>query len=196
MKGKDGIFHTVYGYNSANDPSKPYDACVGCMYINSAKCDGPNFLAMTPERRCEWLQRRRAFLRSIEPDKWNYDYVAEQSKVGKNTVISIFSDPTYSPRVDTLESVLRVMVNGSWGENPCPLTLCAPEIIYADSPETVRILAERGEQVSQLQNTLANIHHFYAEELDKVRRDTQDQIALLEDKNRWLEKIIDKLMKD
>lgn len=197
MKDKPHIFHTVYGFNPTYDPDKPYDICVGCSYINSAKCNGPNFLAMTPERRCEWLQRRRAFLRTREPEKWSYDYVAEAAQVGKNTVVSIFTDPEYDARVSTLERVVRVMVSGQWGEASCPL-LAGEEagVVYTDTPETIRLLAEKSEQVMHLQHTLDNIHEFYTAELNRVRSERNELIDVLIADGQLKDKIIDKLIKD
>lgn len=170
-------FPTVSGYEYAYDPERPYDICIGCAYINSASCDGPNFFSMTPERRCEWLQSRRHFLKMRDPHKWSYDYLAETADVAKNTVIRVFSDPTYDPRVSTLERILKIMVNGSWGQNPCALmSQNGPEIVYTDTPETIRQLNEKIEQLTAVQDTLKNIHDSYATEMNAIRAKAE-QIA-------------------
>lgn len=192
----------IGGYDYTYDPDKPYDICIACAFINNASCDGPNFALMTAERRCEWLQARRLFLKGQEPYKWSYDYIAEEADVAKNTVISIFVDPMYDPRISTLQRVLKVVVNGSGGKNPCPLmSKNGPEIVYADTPETVQVLSEKIAQLESLQNMLDNIHGSYKEEMEAIRAKAEkiadylkQEIAKRDDMLSKKDRIIEKLV--
>ena len=103
---------------------KPYNRCLNCDNIGS-QCDGPNFLAMSAERRCEWMRLRKEYLHSLEPDKWTNAYIAEESGVSKVTVARVFSGDTKDIRISTIESILKVLVNGSWGKYPCAMAAAA-----------------------------------------------------------------------
>lgn len=103
---------------------KPYNRCLNCVNIGQ-KCDGPNFLAMSAERRSEWMRLRKEYLHSLEPDKWTNAYIAEVSGVSKVTVARVFSGDTKDIRLSTIGCIIKVLVNGSWGQYPCAMAASA-----------------------------------------------------------------------
>lgn len=103
---------------------KPYNRCLNCENIGK-HCDGPNFLAMSTERRCEWMRLRKEYLHSLEPDKWTNAYIAEVSGVSKVTVARVFSGDTKDIRLSTIGCIIKVLVNGSWGQYPCAMAASA-----------------------------------------------------------------------
>ena len=121
------------------DETKPYNLCIKCSLLNGTGCNGPAIIKMSPARRVEWFQLLRAYLRSLEPWKWSYAYIAEAADLSENTVIKTFNDPDYDPRVSTLTAIFNVMCP-SRGENSCPLkSLQTSETIYED--KSVAILS-------------------------------------------------------
>ena len=103
---------------------KPYNRCLNCENIGTS-CDGPNFLAMSAERRSEWMRLRKEYLHSMEPDKWTNAYIAEVSGVSKVTVARVFSGDTKDIRLSTIGCIIKVLVNGSWGQYPCAMAATA-----------------------------------------------------------------------
>lgn len=93
---------------------KPYNLCLNCTHIGK-RCDGPNFLAMDTDRLCEWCRLRKNYL------KWNNAYIAEKAGIAKVSVERIMAGETKDLRISTLRSVLKVLVNGTWGQYPCTM---------------------------------------------------------------------------
>lgn len=96
---------------------KPYDVCVSCVHIG-VRCDGPNFYAMDVPRLAEWCRSRKDFLHSLDK-KWTNAYVADEAKLSKATVDRFFAGLMIDLKVSTVQSILRVLVNGTWGQYPC-----------------------------------------------------------------------------
>ncbi len=92
---------------------KPYNKCIVCKHLG-VLCDGPNFLAMTPERRAEWITMRRLYL------GWTLEYLSERSGVSMGTLNNIVKHDR-DVKISTLEAVIRALVNGSWGQYPCAM---------------------------------------------------------------------------
>lgn len=93
---------------------KPYNLCLNCVHIGK-RCDGPNFLAMSTERWCEWVRLRKEFL------GWTNAKVAEHAEVSKVSVDRIMSGNIKDLRTTTMQAVTKALVNGSWGQYPCAL---------------------------------------------------------------------------
>lgn len=111
---------------------KPYNMCINCDHLGNA-CDGPNFLAMTTERWCEWCRVRKEYLELTNAD------IAEASGVSLVSIARIMSGAAKDVRLTTMQAITKVLVNGTWGTHPCALKALPPEVIYQDRPE---ILAE------------------------------------------------------
>lgn len=155
---------------------KPYNQCVKCVHIGQ-KCDGPNFLAMTTERWCEWCHLRKVFL------GWSNTRVAELAGVSKISVDRIMSGNVKDLRNTTMQAVTKALVNGTWGQYPC--TMSAPlDGEYKDSPELVA-------RCERLQAALDSIAAEHREEMAAVRADDQRKIDFLRDQVKFKEKQMD-----
>lgn len=122
--------------------TKPYNVCIDCIHIGK-NCDGPNFLAMTTDRWCEWCHIRKEYL------GWTNAKVAELSGVSKISVDRIMSCNVKDLRNTTMQAVTKALVNGSWGQYPCASSFTTEkETVYVDNPALV-------EQCKHLQETQA-----------------------------------------
>ena len=144
---------------------KPYNICISCPKIGQS-CDGPNFLAMTVERWCEWCHLRRDHL------KWKNQTIADKAGVSKVSIERIMSGDVKDLRITTMQAVTKALVNGSWGQSPCVLVSESEKDIYVDNPVIVA-------QCQHLQNTLDTIYEDYKSELATVREDAQKKIDFL-----------------
>lgn len=146
---------------------KPYNICVTCTRIGQT-CDGPNFLAMSVERFCEWCKLRRDYL------GWNNRIVAEKANVSRISVDRIMAGDSKDLRITTMQAVAKALVNGVWGQSPCVLVTETEKEIYVDNPVIVA-------QCQQLQNTLDAIAEENKAELASVRAEAQAKIDFLKE---------------
>ena len=144
---------------------KPYNICISCPKIGQT-CDGPNFLAMSVERWCEWCHLRRDHL------KWKNQLVAEKAGVSKVSVDRIMSGDSKDLRITTMQAVTKALVNGTWGQSPCVLVTETEKEIYVDNPVIVA-------QCQHLQNTLDALSAEYRTELAAVREEDRKKIEFL-----------------
>ena len=144
---------------------KPYNICISCPKIGQT-CDGPNFLAMTVERWCEWCHLRRDYL------KWKNQTIADKAGVSKISIDRIMACDVKDLRITTMQSVTKALVNGVWGQSPCVLVTETEKEIYVDNPVIVA-------QCQHLQNTLDTLSVEYKTELAYVREEAQTKIDFL-----------------
>ena len=144
---------------------KPHNVCVSCPRIGQT-CDGPNFLAMTLDRFCEWCKLRRDFL------GWKNQIVADKASVSKISVDRIMAGDVKDLRITTMQAVAKALVNGVWGHAPCVLVTESEKEIYVDNPVIVA-------QCQQLQNTLETMAEENKAQMAAVREDAQTKIAFL-----------------
>lgn len=162
---------------------KPHNICVSCSRIGDT-CDGPNFLAMTVERWCEWCRLRRDFL------KWKNQTIADKSGVSKISVDRIMAGDVKDLRITTMQAVTRALVNGAWGHSPCVLVTETEKEIYVDNPVIIA-------QCQQLQRTIDDLSARFSTELSAVRADDQKkidflmaQIAIKDKQIEWMHSLI------
>lgn len=146
---------------------KPYNICISCPKIGQT-CDGPNFLAMTVDRWCEWCHLRRDFL------GWKNQTIAEKSGVSKISVDRIMSGDVKDLRITTMQAVTRALVNGVWGQSPCVLVTETEKEIYVDNPVIIA-------QCQQLQHTLDTLSQEFQQEIAAVREEDRRKIEFLRD---------------
>ena len=144
---------------------KPYNICVSCARLGET-CDGPNFLAMSVDRWCEWCHLRRDFL------KWKNQTIAEKSGISKISVDRIMAGDVKDLRITTMQAVTRALVDGVWGHAPCVLVTETEKEIYVDNPAIIA-------QCQHLQNTLEHLSEDYKSELATVRAEAQEKIDFL-----------------
>lgn len=158
---------------------KPYNICISCSRIGQS-CDGPNFLAMTVERWCEWCRLRKEYL------NWRNTMLSEKAGVSKISIDRIMAGDVKDLRITTMQAVTKALVNGSWGQSPCVLVTETEKEIYVDNPVIVA-------QCQHLQNTLDTLSDEYKKELSSVRDEAnkkidflRDQIAIKDKQIEWL----------
>ena len=102
-----------------NPGEKPYNRCIDCEYIGQ-KCDGPDFLAMDVHRLCEWSRLRKDYLHRCDT-KWTNAHIAERADMSLTTVNRFFAGDIEDLKFSTAARILRVLVNGTWGQYPCTM---------------------------------------------------------------------------
>ena len=162
---------------------KPYNICISCSKLGQS-CDGPNFLAMSVERWCEWCHLRRDHL------KWKNQNIADKANVSKVSIDRIMTGDVKDLRITTMQAVTKALVNGSWGQSPCVLVTETEKEIYVDNPVIIA-------QCQHLQNTLDTLSVEYKEEVVAIRAEAQrkidflrEQIALKDRQIEWMQSLI------
>lgn len=146
---------------------KPYNICISCPKIGQT-CDGPNFLAMTIERWCEWCHLRKDHL------GWKNQTLADKAMVSKASVDRIMAGDPKDLRITTMQAVTKALVNGAWGQSPCVLVTETEKEIQVDNPVIVA-------QCQHLQNTLDTLTEEYKAERIAFREEAQKKIDFLKE---------------
>lgn len=144
---------------------KPYNICISCSRMGQS-CDGPNFLAMSVERWCEWCRLRKDHL------NWRNSTLSEKSGVSKISIDRIMAGDVKDLRITTMQAVTKALVNGSWGQSPCVLVTETEKEIYADNPVLTA-------QCQQIQNTLDALSCECKKEMEQIRQEDQRKIEFL-----------------
>ena len=144
---------------------KPYNICISCSKLGQS-CDGPNFLAMSVERWCEWCHLRRDHL------NWKNQTIADKAGLSKISIDRIMAGDVKDLRISTMQAVTKALVNGSWGQSPCVLVTETEKEIDVDNPVIVA-------QCQQIQNTLDALSVQYSEEVAAIRAEAQRKIDFL-----------------
>lgn len=168
---------------------KPYNVCIECVHIGKV-CDGPNFLAMTTERLSEWCKLRKDYLHKQDA-RWTNSYIAEVAEVSKTTVDRFLSSAYDDIKTSTLTRIIKVLVNGTWGQYPCAMAAQEKEVVTVDNPETISKLEEAYNQCRVLQQSLDTAHNdehrrlsFLKEQLAVKDRLLQERFDFLTRKDR------------
>lgn len=156
---------------------KPYNMCVKCTHIGK-RCDGPNFLAMNMPRLCEWSRLRKDYLHNLDT-RWTNAYIAEQASVSKVSIDRFLSGNVDDIKISTIARIIKVLVNGSWGQYPCAMTADNPEPIYVDNPTLV-------ERCERLQADLAATRADDRQKIDFLK----DQIKFQEEQMTGKDKLL------
>lgn len=156
---------------------KPYNICISCPKIGQT-CDGPNFLAMSVERWCEWCHLRRDHL------KWKNQTIADKSGVSKITIDRIMAGDAKDLRITTMQAVTKALVNGAWGQSPCVLVTETEKEIQVDNPVIVA-------QCQHLQNTLDTLTVEHKAEVAAIRAEAQRKIDFLREQIAFKERQMD-----
>ena len=155
-------------FAAKNHEEKPYNMCLDCVHIGK-NCDGPNFLAMSIERWCEWCHLRKEYL------DWTNAHVAELAGVSKISVDRVMSGNVKDLRISTMQSITKALVNGSWGQYPCAMAdFTDKEVVYQDNPEMVH-------ECNRLKSALELITAEHKAELNAAREDTEKRLQYLKD---------------
>lgn len=144
---------------------KPYNVCIDCVHIGQ-KCDGPNFLAMTTERWCEWCHLRKEHL-----DLTNAE-IAELAGISEISVARVMSGNVKDLRVTTMQAVTKALVNGTWGQYPCAMASVSKE--FVDNPAII-------EQCKKLQMALDSVNAEHKAEIAEIRKHEESRIDYLKE---------------
>lgn len=138
---------------------KPYNACLDCAHIGK-KCDGPNFLAMSVDRWCEWCRLRKEYL------NWTNAHVAELAEISKISVDRVMSGNVKDLRISTMQAITKALVNGTWGQYPCAISgMDEAQVVYVDNP----VLVEKAEHASrECQQMKEALEHAKADDQRKI----------------------------
>lgn len=126
-----------------------YSECVRCPKLGK-ECDGPKFVAMSPQELVTWCKERKKHLGLTNAK------LAELSGMPQGTIDSLLANTHPDFKFGTIRPILQVLVGGRWKDDPC-----------ADPTGTVD--AEMKERIRQLE---AEIRH-----RDETIRHYEDQIA-------------------
>lgn len=154
---------------------KPYNVCLNCVHIGK-NCDGPNFLAMTTERWCDWCRLRKEYL------GWTNAHVAELAQISKISVDRIMSGNVKDLRNTTMQAVTKALVNGSWGQYPCAMAaLSEKEPVYVDNPALVEKAENAIAQRDQLRAALDRMTAEHKADMETLRASDQRKVDFLKD---------------
>ena len=166
---------------------KPYDKCLGCAFLGNG-CAGPNTLAMSLERWCEWCYDLKML------KGWTNLKVSDKSNVSLTTIDRVMAGTVSKDIMRSTCAAITGALVGQWGEMPCMICeLKSSEVMYADTPETLKALAEKTEALAKLQATIDNMVEAWKEELRAVREENQRKIEYLLAENAMKDKLIAKL---
>lgn len=162
---------------------KPHNICISCSRIGQT-CDGPNFLAMSVERWCEWCHLRRDYL------NWKNSTIAEKAGVSKISVDRIMAGDVKDLRITTMQAVTKALVNGTWGQYACVLVTETEKEIYVDNPVITA-------QCQHIQDTMDKLYEEYKAEVVAIRAEAQakidflrDQITIKDKQIEWMHSLI------
>lgn len=111
---------------------KPYNKCIKCDYLG-VKCDGPNVIAMSKERFCEWCRQLK------EERGWSNAKLAEVAEISKATIDKMMSGRVAGLNGETISTVACALIygyacpDGNWGQFPCAMV--APDITPDGCPK-------------------------------------------------------------
>ena len=178
-------------FSSKTVEEKPYNMCLDCSYIGK-NCDGPNFLAMSTERWCEWCRLRKEYL------GWTNAFVAEQAGISKVSVDRVMSGNVKDLRISTMQAVTKVLVNGTWGQYPCAISeISGTETVYVDNPDLVAKAEKAEKECDRLRTALDSITSEHKAEIATAHAETEIRLDYLKEQIRFKEdqmKAKDKLL--
>ena len=135
-------------YSTNLHEEKPYNACIDCKHLGK-NCDGPNFLAMTPERFGEWVKLRKQY------KGWSIEYLAEKSGVSESSLKRIIWGKANDLKLTTMQAITEVLVDGSWGQYPCAWA-ASTGALDNDTEHLKAALASEKQKVAYLKQQVAD----------------------------------------
>ena len=154
-------------YSPNQHEEKPYNACIDCKHLGK-NCDGPNFLAMTPERFGEWVKLRKQY------KGWTLEYLAEKSGVSESSLRRIISGKAGNLMWDTVQPIAQVLVDGSWGQYPCAWA-ASTGALDNDTDHLKESLADEKQKVAYLK-----------QQVEDYKALLEERKSYLKLKDRWI----------
>ena len=153
---------------------KPYNRCIKCERLGT-QCDGPNFIAMTPDQIVEWIRIRKEWL------GWTNSMLAERADTPKGTIDRILAGGHTDFKVSTIAPIIKVLVGGSFGKFPCPDPDTAPK----DIKSLLEALAAKDKEIERLKCAASALEEQHAKELahaeERHEREEKYLMSLVDD---------------
>ena len=143
-----------------------YSECLKCAKLGNG-CDGPNFMAMSPEMLVKWISARMTSLGLTN------QRVADKSGVPKGTIDSIRAGKRYNFEFNTLQPILQYLVGSSWGGDPCPFPPDVTVGIVEENNKLTERCIQLAEQISELRDLVATYKDqvaFYKKEVTMLNK--------------------------
>lgn len=157
-----------------------YSECLTCPKLGEG-CDGPNFLAMSPEMLAKWVSSR---MKSINMTN---QVLSDKSGVPKGTIDTLRAGKRFNWEFNTLQPLLQVLVGASWGSDPCPF----PPDTKANLEAECAMLSEKCKSLSEQLVEAKGVITVYKEQSAIYKK----QIAALTKQNKDYMKKISSLEK-
>ena len=108
-------------------------------------------------------------------------FIADAAGLSEKTIKRFFAGDVDDLKLTTVASVIRVLVDGTWGQYPCAMAAMAEkEEVYVDNPVIV-------EQCKHLQETLDALTIAHKREIAEIREYEQGRIEYLKEQVRFKE---------
>lgn len=137
-----------------------YSECLTCIKLGDG-CDGPNFMAMSPEMLAKWIGSRMKILNMTN------QVLSDKSGVPKGTIDSIRAGKRFNFEFNTLQPVLQVLVGASWGSDPCPFPPDTKENLEAELAKQTKKSKALAEQLEAAKGVLA----LYRDQTGRYKKD-------------------------
>lgn len=139
-----------------------YLKCLTCPELGTT-CDGPNFLAMTPQQLVSWCKERKKRLGLTNAR------LAELSGMPQGTIDSLLANGHADFKFGTIRPLLQVLVGGDWSGDPCP----------GASDEREKELKELKEKIAKLESGI----EWRDKEIASLKQDNDDKRTLIANTN-------------
>lgn len=157
-----------------------YSECLSCTKLG-AGCDGPNFMAMSPEMLAKWIGSR------MKDINMTNQVLSDKSGVPKGTIDTLRAGKRYNFEFNTLQPILQVLVGTSWGSDPCPFPPDTKELLEAELAKQTERSKALAEQLIELKGVMT----VYRDQIGRYKKD----LAALNKKIKEYEKQLTALKK-
>ena len=137
-----------------------YSECLTCIKLGNG-CDGPNFMAMSPEMLAKWIGSRMKILNMTN------QVLSDKSGVPKGTIDSLRAGKRFNFEFNTLQPILQVLVGASWGSDPCPFPPDTKEHLEAELAKQTARSKALAEQLVEAKGVMA----LYRDQTGRYKKD-------------------------
>jgi hypothetical protein len=133
-----------------------YKDCLNCPELG-VTCDGPNFMALTAAEILEWCKLRKSYM------KLSNKKLAELSKIPEGTIARLFAGEHMDFKYESIRPILRVLVGGSFDNNPCP------DPHEADNQKQTEIIEKLQAENASLKETVNRFEAMHHEDMQQAK---------------------------
>lgn len=137
-----------------------YSECLTCPKLGDG-CDGPNFMAMSPEMLAKWIGSRMKLINMTN------QVLSDKSGVPKGTIDSLRAGKRYNFEFNTLQPILQVLVGASWGSDPCPFPPDTKEHLEAELAKQTERSKRLAEQLVEAKGVIT----LYRDQTARYKKD-------------------------